>query len=73
MPATRRERFEKAARSGTDRMILDLEDAVAPAEKVAARNGLLSAPLPDSLPVYLTRGCHAGKRRKPRGKARNHT
>jgi len=58
VPATRHERFEKAAGSGADRMILDLEDAVAPAEKVAARNGLLSAPLPDSLPVYLRVNAH---------------
>ncbi|MBI5068258.1 MAG: CoA ester lyase [Deltaproteobacteria bacterium] len=53
VPATRRERFEKAARSGADRVILDLEDAVAPAEKVAAREALRGAALPAGPPVYL--------------------
>lgn len=37
VPATRPERFEKAAAAGPDAVILDLEDAVAPPEKDAAR------------------------------------
>ena len=40
VPATRPERFAKAAASGADAVILDLEDAVAPAEKDAARAAL---------------------------------
>lgn len=53
VPATRHERFGKAAASGADRVILDLEDAVAPAEKRDACQALLGAVLPDSVPVYL--------------------
>jgi (S)-citramalyl-CoA lyase len=41
-PATHPDRFEKAARSGADAVIVDLEDAVAPADKDAARAGALS-------------------------------
>ena len=37
VPASRPERFDKAAASGAHQVILDLEDAVAPAEKAAAR------------------------------------
>lgn len=37
VPATRPERFTKAATSGADAVILDLEDAVAPGEKDHAR------------------------------------
>ncbi|WP_126977161.1 HpcH/HpaI aldolase/citrate lyase family protein [Frigidibacter oleivorans] len=40
VPASRPERFAKAAASGADAVILDLEDAVAPADKDAARAGL---------------------------------
>lgn len=40
VPANRPERFEKAARSGTDAVILDLEDAVAADAKDAARSAL---------------------------------
>ncbi|MGG7568695.1 HpcH/HpaI aldolase/citrate lyase family protein [Rhodovulum sp. DZ06] len=40
VPATRPERFAKAASSGADAVILDLEDAVAPADKPAARAAL---------------------------------
>jgi citrate lyase subunit beta/citryl-CoA lyase len=53
VPATRPERFEKAAASGADRVIVDLEDAVAPEAKVAARRGLAEVALPSKLPVYL--------------------
>src|SRR5437899_7395384 len=37
VPGNRPERFAKALASGADRVILDLEDAVAPADKSAAR------------------------------------
>ena len=40
VPADRSDRFAKAIASGADTVIVDLEDAVAPASKVAARDGL---------------------------------
>lgn len=40
VPGTRPDRFGKALASGADRVILDLEDAVAPADKDAARRGI---------------------------------
>ena len=43
VPGDRPERFAKAAASGTDAIIIDLEDAVAPAAKAAARDHLASA------------------------------
>jgi len=43
-PADRPERFEKAA-ARADVVILDLEDGVAPADKAAAREALVAAPL----------------------------
>lgn len=39
-PGNRPERFEKAARSGADVIILDLEDGVPPADKPAAREAI---------------------------------
>jgi citrate lyase subunit beta/citryl-CoA lyase len=53
VPATRPERFAKAAASGADRIIVDLEDAVAPEAKHEARRGLTASALPTSVPVYL--------------------
>lgn len=53
VPATRHERFAKAAASGADRVILDLEDAVAPAEKREACRALAGVTLPSSVPIYL--------------------
>ena len=50
VPANRPERFAKAAASGTDAVILDLEDAVALDAKDAARNAL-AADFTD-LPVF---------------------
>jgi citrate lyase subunit beta/citryl-CoA lyase len=44
VPADRPERFAKAASSGADAIIIDLEDAVAPAAKAAARAGLRALP-----------------------------
>lgn len=43
VPATRPERFSKALASGADAVIIDLEDAVAPGEKVQARQLLAQA------------------------------
>lgn len=43
VPADRPERFEKADRSGADAVIVDLEDAVAPAAKDGARSNLCHA------------------------------
>lgn len=58
VPANRQERFAKAAASGADRVIIDLEDAVAPAEKRAACDALAGAAIPRSLPVYLRVNAH---------------
>jgi citrate lyase subunit beta / citryl-CoA lyase len=41
VPGDRPERFEKALASGTDRVVLDLEDAVAPAAKEKARDAIV--------------------------------
>lgn len=43
VPATRPERIAKALASGAGAVVVDLEDAVAPDDKVAARTALLSA------------------------------
>lgn len=43
VPATRPERYAKALASGADAVIIDLEDAVAPADKAAARQMLAQA------------------------------
>ena len=40
VPGNRPERFAKALAAGADRVIMDLEDAVAPADKVAARTAI---------------------------------
>ncbi|HTE45784.1 MAG TPA: CoA ester lyase [Gemmatimonadaceae bacterium] len=53
VPANRHERFAKAATSGADRVIIDLEDAVGPGDKVSARNSLAGAPIPSNIPVYV--------------------
>lgn len=52
VPADRPERFAKAAASGADAIIVDLEDAVAPAAKDAARAGLAEA-LPPGVAVLV--------------------
>ena len=49
VPASRPERIAKALASGADAVIVDLEDAVAPADKDAARAALLQAL--DALPA----------------------
>jgi citrate lyase subunit beta/citryl-CoA lyase len=53
VPATRPDRFAKAATSGADRVILDLEDAVAPNEKGDARRNLANTPIPRDVPMYV--------------------
>lgn len=55
VPGDRPERFAKAVAAGPDAVIIDLEDAVAAAAKVAARDGLRAAlaDLGDSLPLFL--------------------
>ena len=40
VPGTRTERFGKALASGADKVVLDLEDAVAPADKATARDAV---------------------------------
>lgn len=45
VPGDRPERFSKALGSGADRVILDLEDAVRPEAKPAARDAILAADL----------------------------
>ena len=40
VPGNRPERFQKAAQSGADAIVLDLEDAVPPAEKTSAREAI---------------------------------
>lgn len=52
VPATRMERVAKAHAAGPHAVIVDLEDAVAPAEKAAARNAAAQA-LPGQTPVYI--------------------
>lgn len=53
VPGDRRERFSKAATSGADAMIIDLEDAVAPERKEAARAALRSEALPGGIALYV--------------------
>jgi citrate lyase subunit beta/citryl-CoA lyase len=52
VPGDRPERFEKARGAGADAVIVDLEDAVAPAHKDAARNDVLAA-LDAARPVWV--------------------
>lgn len=55
VPADRPERFAKAATAGADAIIIDLEDAVAPAAKDDARSGLAAGlgGLSSTLPVFV--------------------
>ncbi|HEV2359971.1 MAG TPA: CoA ester lyase [bacterium] len=56
VPGHRHEMIAKAAASGADAIIMDLEDGVAPAEKPAARRAVAAAldgPLPDRLVVFV--------------------
>ena len=51
-PGHRRDLIEKAIASGTDAVIVDLEDAVAMEEKAAARDALADLP-PSPIPIYV--------------------
>ena len=42
VPATRKERFQKALQSGASAIIIDLEDSVSPSDKASARENILS-------------------------------
>ena len=57
VPGDRPERFAKAAASGADAIILDLEDAVALPAKPAAREAVAGW-------LWEARGCR-GKRQQP--------
>ncbi len=54
VPGDRPDRFAKGAASGADALILDLEDAVAPDRKVAARQAIAAA-LPEAAIPMLVR------------------
>jgi citrate lyase subunit beta / citryl-CoA lyase len=54
VPATRPERYAKALACGADAVIVDLEDAVGPGDKAAARQHLAAA-WPDFSPAQRTR------------------
>ena len=47
VPGSRPERFDKALAAGADAVIVDLEDAVAPADKVSARESVRAWLLPE--------------------------
>lgn len=54
VPGDRPERYAKAATSGADAIIIDLEDAVAPANKALAREALATASaLPKGIEIYV--------------------
>lgn len=54
VPATRPDRFRKAAESGADAIIVDLEDSVPAGEKERSRDALANGALDDlSVPVFL--------------------
>ncbi|AOF92300.1 CoA ester lyase [Sinorhizobium sp. RAC02] len=54
VPATRPDRFRKAADSGADAIIVDLEDAVPAGEKERARDALANGPLNGlAVPIFL--------------------
>ncbi len=54
VPADRPERYAKAAACGADAIIIDLEDAVEPTRKAAARDALgQNGALPANVPVYV--------------------
>ncbi|MBI3699886.1 MAG: CoA ester lyase [Afipia sp.] len=53
VPGNRPDRFAKAAASGADGVILDLEDAVAPGDKDAARATIATSPLPANAVVRI--------------------
>ena len=58
VPATRPDRIARACASGAGAVIVDLEDAVAPGDKEAARDGLADAVLTDKVPVFVRINAH---------------
>lgn len=60
VPGDRPERFAKAVAAGADAVIIDLEDAVAPAAKEAARAGLAEALAPLLRPASILVRVNAG-------------
>src|SRR5919206_741006 len=59
-PADRPDRYAKAA-AAADGVILDLEDAVAPARKGAAREALTTVPLDPATTVVRVNGAGTGE------------
>ena len=57
VPGNRPERFDKALASGTDAVIVDLEDAVPPGQKDADR-AMVGAWLGAAKPVVVARDSH---------------
>jgi citrate lyase subunit beta/citryl-CoA lyase len=55
VPGDRAERFEKAIASGADMVVLDLEDAVLPEQKAAARDTIYDALAALSAPRFVVR------------------
>lgn len=53
VPGDRPDRFARAAASGADGIIIDLEDAVAATAKGRARQAVAAATLPGDIPVFL--------------------
>jgi citrate lyase subunit beta / citryl-CoA lyase len=53
VPGDRPDRFDKAAQSGADQIILDLEDAVAPAAKAEARQAVREWGSTATMPVVI--------------------
>lgn len=53
VPATHPDRFPKAAESGADAVIIDLEDAVAVADKAKARTNITASSIDLPVPVFI--------------------
>ena len=53
VPGDRPDRFPKAAASGADGIIIDLEDAVTPAAKTRARDAVAAADLPADIVTFI--------------------
>lgn len=53
VPGDRPDRFPKAAASGADGIIIDLEDAVTPAAKTRARDAIAAAQLSADIPAFI--------------------
>jgi citrate lyase subunit beta/citryl-CoA lyase len=60
VPGSRKDRFDKAAASGADAVILDLEDAVAPEDKEAARTAVATHGI-KNIAVYVRVNARSSK------------